>query len=190
MENSGIDYQNALEFISEYYNRTWNSLLWVIGTAFVVIGVIIPYLQQKISKGSIKKLENELKAYTEKFTNLEIDVWNTQGDSLEVRGNILIQYKTYPEALSSFLQALVFYIDAENDKKIKKMFDVVNSVFENQEAGIRKSFKIDAPLTKPLENVINKIKEKNKSGRYDDDLHRLEYILSLSSEGENNKAAI
>jgi len=41
-----MEYQNALEFVMSYYEKTWNNLLWLLGASLVIVGIAIPLIAQ------------------------------------------------------------------------------------------------------------------------------------------------
>lgn len=69
----GTDGMDILNKVDEFYNSSWNKLLYILGIGGAVIGVGVPYVINRMQKTLIKISEKELKTEIEKKLREEIE---------------------------------------------------------------------------------------------------------------------
>jgi hypothetical protein len=133
-----MDCQDAVEFVKYYYDHTWNNLLWLLGIAFGLIGIVIPlvmqWIQSRNNQEQIKELNenykilhdtkiNDLKnIFNEKINELNInfeknkgkfdimekDMFFIQGCMYITQGNILMKSEMGDTAATKILHSFLY----------------------------------------------------------------------------------
>jgi hypothetical protein len=178
-----MDYQTALDFVRSYYEQTWTNLIWLLGIAFGVIGIILPlffqWLQsqnnkkqmQEINKFSKDLLKNQLDELNKKFSVLQNDMFFVQGCMYVNQGNLLMKTENDENAvtkiLHSFLYAAHCFLIADREENlravIKTIIDIVTS--QNFPQNIKPVFEgFDAREIYDL--TVALFNSKNNNGKY------------------------
>jgi membrane protein insertase Oxa1/YidC/SpoIIIJ len=67
------EYQIALDFVKEFYEKAWTWVLGVIGAGFTITGIIFPLVQNHSNSSRIKKLEKRIDEYEKKVNEYRND---------------------------------------------------------------------------------------------------------------------
>jgi hypothetical protein len=178
-----MDYQTALDFVKSYYEQTWNNLIWLLGIAFGVIGVIIPVFfqwiqsisnkkqMQELSNSSEKLLDSKVDELNKKFSVMRNDLFFVQGCMYVTQGNLLMKTENSEYAatkiLHSFLYAAYCFLMAEREENlravIKTLIDIITS--QNFPRKIEPIFEgFDAREIYDI--TISLFNNKNNNGKY------------------------
>jgi RNAse (barnase) inhibitor barstar len=178
-----MDYQTALDFIKAYYEQTWNNLVWLLGIAFGVIGVLMPlfiqWIQSMNNKKQMQELDNSLKKLfdsrvdelNKRFSVMQIDLFFIQGCMYVTQGNLLMKTEngeyTVTKILHSFLYAAYCFLMSEREENlravIKTLIDIVTSKNFPQE--IKSNF--EGFDTREIYDItISLFDKKNSDGKY------------------------
>ncbi|GHV02228.1 hypothetical protein FACS189485_02140 [Spirochaetia bacterium] len=197
-----MDYQEAFNLVTGFYQHSWDQLILVITVAFAVLGVIFPLVLNHINrewyKDRIKNLEKGLKdgfdklkieldeykgkfadlenEYKGKFESLDRHMRDVEGGVLLTQTAVLQGNNNFSQALKSALRALVCFFDFGDENHISAAFSAINKVNNLCPNETKKMF--DA---KPLVSAIKKIEENNKTGKYNHELERIRGILDQVS---------
>ena len=86
-----IEHQEVINQVNDFYDKSWNSLLWLIGVLVAIFGLILPIISQLISASNQRKNLKELtdslsvqltETFNQKITLLE-DANNNQISKLQ-----------------------------------------------------------------------------------------------------------
>ncbi|MDR1147527.1 MAG: hypothetical protein LBK66_02735 [Spirochaetaceae bacterium] len=174
---------NLLDFIKSYYEQTWNNLIWLLGIAFGVIGIIMPlFIQwiqsinnkkqmQELDNSSKKLLDSKVDELNKRFSVMQNDLFFLQGCMYVTQGNLLIKTENgeyvVTKIIHSFLYAAYCFLTSGREENlravIKILIDIVTS--QNFPREIKPNFEgFDAREIYDI--TISLFDEKNNNGKY------------------------
>jgi hypothetical protein len=185
-----MDYQEAFDLVTGFYQKSWDNLICVIGWAFAIIlgiaGIIYPVLQWRIGTLNTRKI-NDLrqkissevaehhKTVDKKIAAIETETKEIHGLVEFIRTNAFDEYKMYPDSLVISLSALVYFLNTDNGNLINKAVRKIYFLFDTGKI-TRRVWENMPELRDAFDKAIKKLEENGEKYR--------EYITELKAYEE------
>jgi hypothetical protein len=176
------EYQEAFTVIKEFYDHAWANLI-ILVSIFVGIPGIANIIRLFQGERRIAKLEKKLKNHAKIYRDIERKAQESMGGVLMMQGNIQANDEnTGPvDAFYSYFRSLQYFLDAGNEKHIETALACMQNI--SNTVSLPLDFIRNDPVLKDsFENIIEKLKAKNKYGKYSDDIF---YLNGIFSKGES-----
>lgn len=195
------EYQDAFNVIKDFYDHAWQSLLVFMGLLFTALGILPTIMTtihnrnvEKKLKKTVQDFQKELNEHSEKLKNLENEYTHkflmlgknnneVMGKILFMQGNVWLREEDVygiTIAFFSFLRALYYYIQADNESNVQKSINMLMNISNATDISLE-------PLKEYSEIVDYVLKWMNddvRKYRYADDIFFLKNIFRLDRESE------
>ncbi len=153
------EYTDIVTKVETFYNNAWGKLVLFGAIIFIIVGVVFPYIMQRIIRNQQKKdlrqnvrrfrrwvinqqkkSEDEIndkvdKRFAEKLEDLNLQMRKINHNGLAVSFHILGNYEfdkgEYRDALKSSIYASGYYFLGENYDGVNRMFGNINNNLEH-----------------------------------------------------------